>query len=166
MAQTNMVVKSDKNPVGMIISSMLTLAQFQAINGTAWVLADGSNIAGSLYATTTGTTTIPDLRGTVLRGKNNGRADGNQNPGGDNTLGTFENDAMQGHYHGGGNNYLSVSAGSSTGTFDASGGVNPLKQGVAPIFAPATDGTNGTPRTGLESRMKNVTVNHFIKINN
>lgn len=30
----------------------------------------------------------------------------------------------------------------------------------------AIDGTNGTPRTGLESRMKNITVNHFIKINN
>jgi microcystin-dependent protein len=64
-----LVSSSDLNPVGMIVSSMLTEPQFQALNGTSWVLAFGQNIAGSLYATVTGNSTAPDLRGRVLAGK-------------------------------------------------------------------------------------------------
>lgn len=63
--------QGDLNPIGMIISSMLTEAQFQALNGTSWVLAYGQNIAGSSYATITGNVTAPDLRGRVLAGKDN-----------------------------------------------------------------------------------------------
>lgn len=80
MAKVARFTQDNQNPVGMIVPSMLTEAQFQAINGTAWVLAAGQSAVGSVYATTTGSSTLPDLRGMTLRGKNNSRADGSQNP--------------------------------------------------------------------------------------
>jgi hypothetical protein len=74
--------------IGEIKYSMLTLAQFQAEYDTTWVLANGANVAGSNYATVTGNTNIPDLRGRFLRGKNNGRTGGSADPNGDLALGS------------------------------------------------------------------------------
>jgi microcystin-dependent protein len=65
------IEQGDLNPVGMIVPSMLTEAQFQALNGASWVLAYGQSIVGSAYATVTGNTTAPDLRGRTLAGKDN-----------------------------------------------------------------------------------------------
>ena len=59
------------NAIGTLVSSLLTEAQFQLINGTTWVVCNGQSIAGSLYATTTGVTTAPDLRGRTIAGKDN-----------------------------------------------------------------------------------------------
>lgn len=57
--------------VGSIQQSMLTEAQFAAQLGAAeagrWVLADGRSVAGTAYATVTGTATVPDFRGSYLR---------------------------------------------------------------------------------------------------
>jgi microcystin-dependent protein len=66
---TRSITQGDLNPVGMIVPSMLTEAQFQALNGTSWVLAYGQSVAGSSYATVTGNTNVPDLRGRVVAGK-------------------------------------------------------------------------------------------------
>ena len=55
-------------PVGSIVHSMLTLSQFQALSGTGWVLADGGSCTGSTYSSVTGYNTVPDVRGTFLRG--------------------------------------------------------------------------------------------------
>lgn len=66
--------------IGAIQSALLTEAQFQAQFGSGWILADGRSVLGSKYETITGRSSIPDLRGVVLRGKNNGRNDGGQNP--------------------------------------------------------------------------------------
>lgn len=66
--------------IGAVQSALITESQFQAQFGTGWVLADGRSVTGSRYATLTGKTTIPDLRGVTLRGKNNGRSDGYENP--------------------------------------------------------------------------------------
>lgn len=68
---TRQIQQGDLNPVGMIVSSMLTEAQFQALNGTSWVLAYGQSIAGSAYAQITGNSTAPDLRGRVVAGLDN-----------------------------------------------------------------------------------------------
>jgi hypothetical protein len=159
MARTALTTISDKNPIGMIVDSMLTEAQFQALNGTGWILADGRNIGGSAYATITGQTTAPDLRGIYRRGKNNGRSDGNQDVAGERTLGNFQNDAMQGHIH----QFTTFfnagysSAGASQGTGGSSGPGNTV--------GPVNDGVNGGPRTAAETRVKNLAVNVFIKIN-
>ena len=58
-------------PVGTIIASMLEFEKFQNIAGNTWKPADGRKIsAKSKYATLTGNTTLPDLRGLFLRGLN------------------------------------------------------------------------------------------------
>lgn len=71
MAKVARFSQDNQNPVGMIVASMLTEAQFQDINGTNWVLAYGQSVAGSTYATVTGSSTLPDLRGRTLAGKDN-----------------------------------------------------------------------------------------------
>ncbi len=86
-------------PVGSMEEAMLTEVQFQAIRGAGWVLADGRNVAGSDYQTLTGNANIPDFRGVHARGKNNGRADGKENPAGDLALGTFQSDEYKEHNH-------------------------------------------------------------------
>lgn len=58
-------------PTGTIVASMLELERFQKIAGNAWKPADGRKVsAKSKYATLTGNTTLPDLRGMFLRGLN------------------------------------------------------------------------------------------------
>ena len=57
-------------PVGTIIQSVLTAQQFQTTmgaDGAKWRLAAGGDCTGTAYATLTGATTLPDLRGSFLR---------------------------------------------------------------------------------------------------
>lgn len=163
MPATNIFQNS--SPVGSVKSSLLTLAQFQAQNGTGWVLADGQNVAGSSYASITGSSTVPDMRGQMLRGKNNGRSDGQQNPDGDVALGTQQSDSLQGHWHNTVYATLNPQVGGA-GTSDAVGTVSaPNTTGSARARDAVTDTVNGTPRTSGETRAKNVTVNHFIRVN-
>jgi hypothetical protein len=150
MAKTALTTISDKNPIGMIVQSMLTEVQFQSLNGNSWVLANGRDISGSRYASITGSATIPDLRGVVLRGKNNGRSDGNQNPDGDLALGQYQGDANGSHDHA--RALVSIGGGSSQGP--AFGGNGNFGYGNTTV---ATGGN--------ETRARNITVNTFIKIN-
>jgi hypothetical protein len=155
--------------IGDIKSAHMTESQFIAVNGPGWILADGRNVAGSAWATLQGATTIPDARGQVLRGKNNGRSDGAQNPDGDSALGAYQSDTYASHKHG-----ITLSH-EVNGGKDASGW--PATDASGPVifhdeFQPsgASSQTNGagTPlhnSGGNETRMKNITVNHFIKVN-
>lgn len=118
-------------PIGTVIQSMLTTAQFQSIKGTGWVLADGASCAGSSYASITGFLVVPDIRGRVLRGKS--YTSGN-NQAGDLALGTYQADQSN--------------ASDMTG-----------------YFAPPGGGTNPAVINANEVRMKNITVNIFIRIN-
>ena len=154
----------DTGKVGQILSGMLSEAQFQAVHGSSWILADGRSVAGSNYALITGTTTVPDMRGVALRGKSNGRSDGGQNPDGDLALGTYQGDAMGSHNHStltGTRNNVFGGTGTNRG-LDASGftsNIQNIDYGTQSFsLGVSTVGSN-------ESRMKNVTVNHFIKIN-
>jgi hypothetical protein len=151
MARTALTTISDKNPIGMIVDSMLTEAQFQALNGTGWILADGRNIGGSAYATITGQTTAPNLRGVYRRGKNNGRSDGNQNPDGELAIGAFQGDVQGSHTHGPGQGIYFITQGT---------GGN-LQGGGSPVGIPGQTAASG----GNETRVRAVTVNVFIKIN-
>lgn len=141
----------DTGKVGQIVSAMLSEAQFRAVHGTNWILSDGRSVAGSNYALVTGSTTVPDLRGVALRGKNNGRSDGAQNPDGDLTLGTYQGDNFASHTHTAGYN--------GNGTSGNQAGYASGDLGVVGTMPP----TNASG--GNETRMRNVTVNHFIKIN-
>jgi hypothetical protein len=163
----NLVARLQVSSVGDVRSSFLTEAQFQSLNGTGWILADNRDVTGSAFHAITGLTTAPDCRGVGLRGKNNGRSDGNQDPAGERALGNFQNDAMQGHFHARG---LSVNSNGTGGDGRAGAyGVatinNSFLPGVDHVQDPSTDGVHGNPRTGTETRAKNVAVNFFVRIN-
>lgn len=132
------------------MSAFLTEAQFQSQMGTQWILCDGRNVAGSDYAVLTGNTVVPDARGLVIRGKNNGRADGNQNPDGELAVGAFQADAFASHGH----SLTGLNSGTGAAAFPPGGA-------GATLVMPTAVNANG----GNETRMKNLTGNHFIKIN-
>lgn len=90
-----------ENVSGLAIGSMefsfLSLAQFQAINGTGFVLCDGSALpGGSLYEAITGRTNTPDMRGFYPRMRDYGAG---VNPAGDLAVGTVQGAAIAGHTH-------------------------------------------------------------------
>jgi hypothetical protein len=141
--------------VGDIKTSMLTPAEFVTVTGDdTWVLADGRDLdnapetTDSKYKEVKGTSIVPDLRGMFLRGKNNGRSDGNENPDGDLALGTYQADEFKEHNH----------------SYDRANNFSGLLVGSSPtgfIVQGTTTGNAG----GNETRAKNVTVNFYIKIN-
>lgn len=137
-------------PIGSVIHSMLTTAQFQSEMGSNWVLADGSSCTGTKYASITGATAVPDMRGKFLRGKNNGASGANYNPDGDLSLGTFESDKTRSHSH------LMTTVGKASGS--GTGFVYDSGLGQATIFS--TEATSGT-----ETSPKAITVNYFIRVN-
>ena len=132
--------------------SRTTYAALFAAIGTVWGVGDGSN-----------TFNVPDLRGAFVRGTgSNGTAnmaDGNDFAGP--SVGATENDQMQGHFHtatgtietGGGDENASYTWGSSA----TPGSHNTM------VRAASTDGTNGTPRAGDETRPFAVGVLYCIK---
>jgi hypothetical protein len=146
--------------LGEIRSSLLTEAQFQAETDSTWVLCDGRSVIGSDYQILTGNNSIPDARGVFLRGKNNGRVDGNQNPDGDSALGAFQADRS-----------VRIDTLETSGSFAvATGTINPDDDGnFTPYIRTGQDGGNiyslRAKTNGGETRPSNVTVNHFIKIN-
>jgi hypothetical protein len=144
--------------VGDVKQSMLNETQFQQEHGNTWILCDGRNITGSDFHTLTSIASAPDMRGRFARGKDNGAGN---NPAGDLALGSVQEDQLQGF-----NIRARYSAGgaSSGGILSSDGGVGSvdLFQG-SPKYV--SDGVNGTPRIGNETRPKNVSLNFFIKIN-
>jgi hypothetical protein len=133
-----------------VVASMLTPAQFASTPGGGdWVLADGQSVSHTAYATLTGNTTAPDLRGMFLRGRNEGRADGQQNSDGELALGSYQADPFDSHVHNisGFGSVQLHNAGSQSGTYIQSGSRN-------------TAATRGN-----ETRSRNVTVNSFLRAN-
>jgi phage-related tail fiber protein len=118
-----------------------------AVSRTAY--ADLFAVIGTTYGAGNGTTTfnLPDSRGEFIRGLDDGRG---VDPG--RTLGTAQADQMQSHRHGvlwgqggAGSGYAgnNLSNYSNAGTYQQ-------------VSAPTTDGTNGEPRVGTETRPRNV----------
>ena len=167
-------------PIGMnhntynVNPSEDSVIEIGAIYGSArsstpsgYLLCDGSAVSrttydrlfttiGTSYGVGNGSTTfnIPDMRGAVPRGA--GISSGyTQNV--TITLGTKDNDTMQGHHHD-----FRFYHGSA---FYGAGGYhdNVNSTNSTQVLGPISDGTNGTPRTTNETKMKNVGVNFFIK---
>ena len=152
---------SSLSAIGDVVQSLLTETQFQSERGLTWVLMDGRSVTGSDYATLTGSSSIPDARGVFLRGKNNGRSDGKQNPDGDSSLGVYQEDAFQGHGH----LYRSKNQGANAyNNAGANAGIHNLDNSF-PVERPINLSGSGTVRYGTETRPKNITINYFIKIN-
>jgi len=149
-----LIQKGSTGSVGEVKASLLTESQFQSQNGTGWVLSDGRDVTGSAFHALTGNTVIPDARGVALRGKNNGRADGNQNPDGDLAIGAFQGDSVQPHNH-----YYDFTNGGVGAPNTAM-----LTGSIGDINGTVVIKSTG-PNIGTETRMRNITVNYFVKIN-
>lgn len=156
-------------PVGSVMHSLLTEGQFQSIMTDAgfasgsWILADGRNVAGSIYEHLTGISTVPDMRGRFLRAKNNGTS---VNPYGDLPLGSLEDYRVRDHKHS-----LDLSNAASSVTNIRKYQVAPLTGGVEVANFDALSNNTDTVlsptsvNAGLETAPSSVTVNLFIRIN-
>lgn len=140
-------------PVGSVVDSMLTEAQFQDLTSTGWIIADGRNVSTSSYTLVTGNTTVPDLRGVYTRGKNGARSAGTGNSEGDKALGTYELDKFAAHTHIAHYRTPSAAAGGSDGGGDTDRGLNDNNEATT------------SAGTGTETRARSVTLNKFIRIN-
>jgi hypothetical protein len=149
---------NSQHAVGDVKTSMLTELQFQVeVDDPTWVLADGRDLdldpetIDSQYKTVTGSAIIPDLRGVFLRGKNNGRSTATGNPT-DVPLGTHQSDHNKAHTH------------SYTAAFTNS----QADGGTAVVIVSTGTGSNtggDSSGGGAETRVRSVTINHFIKVN-
>jgi hypothetical protein len=162
--------------VGDVVDSVLDEATLQSLRGSGWVLMDGRDITGSTLADLTGWTNLPDARGQFRRAKNNGRSDGKENPDGDLALGQFQQDQQEtvavSHNH----RWHYISGNSRT--YTSSGSVQNFSfqgpNGNAAISATASvdDRINTNAYTSNESgastnnetRVKNITINTYIRI--
>jgi hypothetical protein len=161
----NWIIDHMGNPaVGTVHESVLTEAQFQSIRGTDWVLCDGRNVAGSDYHAITGSVVIPDMRGLHYRGKNNGRSDGNQNPGGDLALGTFQSDDAKAHVHTATQNDVGTTRQAhSNGGLDRDDGFLRYNADI-PGFAGLVKTLSNSSPASVQQQVKQITVNYFIRI--
>ena len=139
---------------GSAVSRTTYATLFTAI-GTTWGAGDGSS-----------TFNVPDLRGAFLRGTGSNAthnmADGSDFAGP--SVGSFENDSFQGHRH----EYKITTDNASVSPAHinvdkANSGLNGTAIINGRVFDPITDGSNGTPRTGDETRPFNAGVKYCIK---
>ena len=167
--------------LGDVKYSILSVAQFQAVNGPEWVLlkgqskqelgiADGDDsVFNYLHLeTNVATDRLPDSRGLFFRVKNNSsgggddRNDGFENPDGEMLLGQYSEDKLKAHFHR--SQVSSDRIGNPDGSTDTSGSSAPNnsywrgnKYLNANTHPTTTDGQN-------ETSPKNMTVNAFVKV--
>lgn len=137
-------------PVGTILASMLPEGQFNQETGGGWVLADGRLAEGARYATLTGNTKVPDLRGMFLRGLNID-GEGGDPDGSGRIAGDFQADEFKSHRHS-----VRTAYSGSAHAGDISSSNSRENAANAGFF---TD-----PIGGNETRPKNVAVYYYIKI--
>jgi hypothetical protein len=156
--------------IGSIDFSFLTEPQYQAINGTGFVLCDGRSVIGSTYNLITGQTNIPDWRGKYVRMKDHGAG---RNPGGDlplpsvSLVGSQQVQDIKGHPH---NVVVSQPLPPGppfTNTSKPATGGNMVKSGGD---VPATDGSITTPtfainNAGGTAEARHVRMYVYIRIN-
>ncbi len=154
---------TDPFPVGTIIDSLLTEAQFVALMWSSWILMDSRSISSSMCANLTGLSSMIDSRGQFRRTKNNGRADGSQDPGGERAIGSLQGQATA-------RNGLSISDPGHThpisywspsgGAYGLGGGASSTQSGTGPNTTGISLGAGDA-----ETRPRNIAVNTFVKIN-
>ena len=148
---------------------------------SGWVLCDGSSYSTTLYPilfSAIGYTwggygssfNVPDMRGIFPRGigTHGTLKTATGGPVTGPAMGAYQNDMFQGHEHTLPHNVLEGNAGGNPG-FNSGGLYSPTggagDSGCTPnVSTPVTDGTDGTPRTGVETRPFNAGVNWIIKI--
>jgi hypothetical protein len=165
--------------IGEVKQSVLTEAEFQQVFDGTWVLMDGRDITGSDLANLTGNNTLPDARGQFLRGKNNGRNDGSEDPEGERNLGASQSDSFGSHDHGGGfhghalYSYTGTSTSGNLGMTNTITGVTGKNSASRGYVSTNGDGATLVQDAGnflntdggSETRPRNIVINYFVKIN-
>lgn len=150
--------------IGEVIAFAGTTAPIGTVecDGASYLTTEKSdlfNVIGYIWGGSGANFNVPDLRGAFLRGTGShgteNMANGNDFAGP--SVGSFENDQMQGHRHG--NDVFQEAAGTAT----IRGATGSVAQGSVDTKNPVTDGTNGTPRTGDETRPFNAGVKFCIR---
>jgi len=145
------------------VTSAKTIPQLYA-TGRAFNFLNSSGIAptGAIMAfdlatCPTGWSEYTPARGRFLRGIDNGAGN---DPSGTRALGNVQDDAFQGHHHLNkySTTYSSYGTTGNSWQSNFANGYADATSSQAFITNPATDGTNGTPRTAAETRPKNVAV--------
>lgn len=151
-----------------------------ASSPTGFLLCDGASyltatypnlfaVTSYTYGGSGGNFNVPDYRGMFLRGTGThgtlAKAAGGNFSGP--SLGGSQLDQGQGHYH----NYIidggtgtAVVTGNALGIYSQPSGTGISAGGSISIQSPITDGTNGTPRTGNETRPASWGVSYIIKV--
>ena len=170
-------------PVGSIVASTLDYANFCSLNEipqngdnteTTWVPADGRNVSGSVYAKRSAT--VPDLRGTFLRGlnafdpvNNPPFADGRQRDPDNRSVGILQTQDIQGHTHSISDPGHSHGIDIAVANMGGSGTVayRPIGQGSLSSIGSKGAGTGISVQSnnGVETRPTNLAVYYYIKIN-
>lgn len=140
---------------------------------TGYVAMDGSaisrttysdlyNVVLTTYGTGNGTTTfnVPDARGVFIRGSGSQTISSITYTG---TRGTTQGDQLQGHYHNSVVNFVNY-GGADGANYGASNSGTVKYSTSQQVLAAITDGTNGTPRLGSETRPANIVLLYCIKI--
>ena len=139
-------LETAKLPIGTVVATMTPMDTINEI----WVLADGRT-ATTEYFQATGNANVPDLRGMFLRGLNEGRVDGREDPepdfeGNVRIAGSYQADEFKSHSH----------------TEDLASGDN------ADLFSGGSYGGYRIIQTGLtggnESRPRNMAVYWYVKV--
>jgi len=165
-------IQPQLTPAGTIITFGGTTAPtgYLECNGQQVLQSDYPDLYAAIGLTwNTGPTgsyfELPDLRGAFLRGAGthgisaNNMANGSDFAGP--SVGDFENDQFQGHKHDfTGSNGSSTGSTSSKPPFSNNTGTETLSSALG---NPSSDGTNGTPRTGDETRPFNAGILYCIK---
>ena len=167
--------------LGEIKQSILTVSQFQSLNGSCWVLMDGQNIEGKALSSLTGLNNVPDARGLFLRSLDNGKGiDAGRVLGSIQAQATarpttsFTGDTTSTGAHG--HNVSNVQYGGSSS--DDPANENSFASGLPGANSVRTNTigntTSGTHSHSLsitgggdaETRPANIAVNYFIKVDN
>ena len=137
-----------------------------AADGTSYLRTDYPALfaaIGTTYGSADGTHfTVPDRRGVFERGAGSQTISAITYTG---TQGTTQGDQIQGHFHtgnGSGSNEFIYNRGGS-GIYAATAGGTAWDRSTVPGGAASTDGTNGTPRTGSETRPANISAKVCIR---
>lgn len=149
-----------------ITGSVIMYAGSTAPKG--WLLCDGSivnrsvysdlfGIIGTTYGVGNGSTTfnLPNTQGVFVRGAGTQIVSAITYTG---TRGTTQGDQFQSHIHQSSTVFFSQFPG---GVLPNSGG--PVSYANVTTGVPLTDGVNGTPRIGAETRPANIALNYIIK---
>jgi phage-related tail fiber protein len=151
------------NGVNGFAGAVMAFARDTAPDG--WIKANGANISRTTYSklfdaigTSFGvgdgstTFTLPDMRGEFVRGWDDSRGiDFGR------VFGSAQGDQMQGHQH--------TVVAASSGTGGPCGNCVPFYALNTTITSsdPVSDGVNGTPRSGAETRPRNLAMLYCIK---